>query len=148
MHISRVLNFPPENGKNDPFPAGKNRENGKKSYSRHSFYSCQIIFDFSKLTLIKQILPETGSLCYKDNSNCLFSKIGQILIIFEQFLANFSQNREISRENSHFPPGNFPVDISRFPFSHREMCNSNGDTSITPQYKLKQFEIFHTHTYM
>ena len=54
----------------------------------------------------------------------LRSQIGQILVIFGLFLAKFGQNREIYRENAHFPPENFPVAISCFPFSRREMCNS------------------------
>ena len=71
------------------------------------------------------LLPQISSkLCRKDICQVYLPKWSN-LVIFSLFQANFGQHREISREKAHFPPGNFPVTISRFPFSRREMCNSN-----------------------
>ena len=52
-------------------------------------------------------------------------KIWSILTFFVLIWAKFDQFREISWEIAHFPSGNFPVAIPRFPISRREMCISN-----------------------
>ena len=132
LHISRVLNFPPGNGKNDPFPAGKKPGNREKCISKARFPNFgHVNIRVFKLTLINAILPHRLYNKLQKIHITLSSQIGQILVIFCPFWANFGKNREISRENAHFPPGNFPVAISRFPVSRREMCNSNSVSSNT-----------------
>ena len=55
----------------------------------------------------------------------LLSHIGQIVVIVDHFKTKFGQNREISRENAHFPREISRYLISRFPISRREMCISS-----------------------
>ena len=133
---NRVAHFP-----GFEFPAGKREKwpifrrektgkTGKNPLVKAIFFSFQTFISFF------QFDPDQANAIRKQ-----FIVLQKIIVTFYlaklvkfwyfwQFLANLSQNREISRENSHSPPGNFPVAISRFPFSHREMCISIGEWSF------------------
>ena len=100
------------------FPPGKNRETGKNSLVKTNFSnSGHFLAKFFKLTLIRDILHlYISTLCCQRKISLYLAKLDQSW----PFLADFGQYQDISRENGHFPLGNFPVAISCFPFSRQE----------------------------